>query len=320
MQENRSFTPDERRLLNQYMRQYDTTQNQISRLLDSLEIINNNISNVIYLSSNNVNNGNSNNINPSLFNNSFSNSNFNSNNFRNNYNPDFSHARNSRTSGNPGRNRRVSLDYTQPATNTTNATNATSTTARVYYDYSTPIETSTYENTLGSSITNLLQTFLDTPITVRPTAQQISNACIDISYSLITDPCSNDCPISLDTFTDLDTVTQIKQCKHIFKPQSLSTWFETNTRCPVCRYDIRNYVEPITPDNNISTESNLETGNNETISPTRQSVLRNELRNFINRTSDANLVPINSSGMTTSNNRTYYDSSNNVFYFETILR
>ena len=36
-------------------------------------------------------------------------------------------------------------------------------------------------------------------------------------------------------------VSVIRQCNHIFKTEELNTWFRSNCRCPVCRYDIRNY-------------------------------------------------------------------------------
>jgi len=33
----------------------------------------------------------------------------------------------------------------------------------------------------------------------------------------------------------------IRHCRHIFNTNSLISWFNTNCKCPVCRYDIRNY-------------------------------------------------------------------------------
>ena len=34
----------------------------------------------------------------------------------------------------------------------------------------------------------------------------------------------------------------ISQCNHIFSANELLNWFNSNVRCPMCRYDIRNYV------------------------------------------------------------------------------
>ncbi len=36
-------------------------------------------------------------------------------------------------------------------------------------------------------------------------------------------------------------VTVIRYCGHIFNSDEVNRWFRTNCRCPVCRYDIRNY-------------------------------------------------------------------------------
>ena len=45
----------------------------------------------------------------------------------------------------------------------------------------------------------------------------------------------------MDTFNDNDTVTIIRHCGHIFNSDEITTWFHSNCRCPVCRYDIRNF-------------------------------------------------------------------------------
>ena len=36
-------------------------------------------------------------------------------------------------------------------------------------------------------------------------------------------------------------VSVIRVCGHIFKTEDLNTWFRSNCKCPICRYDIRNY-------------------------------------------------------------------------------
>lgn len=45
----------------------------------------------------------------------------------------------------------------------------------------------------------------------------------------------------MDDFNDNETVTIIRHCGHIFNSDELTTWFQSNCRCPVCRYDIRNF-------------------------------------------------------------------------------
>jgi len=82
------------------------------------------------------------------------------------------------------------------------------------------------------------------PITVRPTQAQIENATSSLVYGEIIDPINTSCPISLETFSETSEVTMIKHCKHIFNKQNLMSWFNGNCKCPVCRYDIRNYINP----------------------------------------------------------------------------
>lgn len=50
-----------------------------------------------------------------------------------------------------------------------------------------------------------------------------------------------ECPITLEQFQEGEQVCRIIPCGHIFKETSLTRWFYRNNRCPVCRYDIRNY-------------------------------------------------------------------------------
>jgi hypothetical protein len=81
------------------------------------------------------------------------------------------------------------------------------------------------------------------PAQVFPTREQIENATRIVSFCDIIRPINTSCPISLDTFNDSEQVMVIRHCGHIFKPESLNTWFRSNCVCPVCRYDIRDYVQ-----------------------------------------------------------------------------
>ena len=47
------------------------------------------------------------------------------------------------------------------------------------------------------------------------------------------------CPISLDDFNNGDQLLRIRRCGHVFGNLSLRSWFNSNVRCPVCRFDIR---------------------------------------------------------------------------------
>lgn len=69
------------------------------------------------------------------------------------------------------------------------------------------------------------------PVPVVPSAQQIQAA----TESNV--PVSNEtCAICQDTIVN---ATRIRQCGHVFHENCISQWFSMNTRCPVCRHDIR---------------------------------------------------------------------------------
>jgi len=113
------------------------------------------------------------------------------------------------------------------------------------------IENVEYYNTADSSnpstirdYTQLLQTFFS-PVAIRPSENQIQHAVRTIPYSNIENPLNNSCPISLENFTNNDEVSQIIHCGHIFSREPLQHWFQSNVRCPVCRYDIRTNNEDL---------------------------------------------------------------------------
>lgn len=46
------------------------------------------------------------------------------------------------------------------------------------------------------------------------------------------------CPITHEDFQIGEDLCQIMHCGHYFRPNMLRRWFDTNSTCPVCRYDI----------------------------------------------------------------------------------
>jgi len=101
-------------------------------------------------------------------------------------------------------------------------------------------DTVTQPERLSGVFSNLFQSFFD-PVLIYPTASQIDTATRNVLYRDIVSPINNSCPISMDTFNDNQTVTIIRHCGHIFNTNEINTWFRSNCKCPVCRYDIRNY-------------------------------------------------------------------------------
>ncbi len=79
-------------------------------------------------------------------------------------------------------------------------------------------------------------------VVIRPSEEQIRNATRSIIYSPNNTHINNStCPITLEPFEEQQMLTQIMYCGHVFSQEGISRWFEGNVRCPVCRYDIRNY-------------------------------------------------------------------------------
>jgi Ring finger domain len=131
-------------------------------------------------------------------------------------------------------------------------------------------------------LTSTIRNFYD-PIVVRPTEAQIENAINRTTFGSIENPINTECPISLERFEEGSNVTQIAHCGHIFTPSELTLWFNNNVRCPVCRYDIRNYNASSARENPVTETNTTDTSGNTNINqPT--DIQRNVLSNFDNDT------------------------------------
>lgn len=81
-----------------------------------------------------------------------------------------------------------------------------------------------------------------------PTNDQINRATLNTVFSHIISPVNATCPISRDEFNDDSEITMIRGCNHIFNRESLRQWFVSNSTCPMCRGDIREYrTQPSQP-------------------------------------------------------------------------
>ena len=101
-------------------------------------------------------------------------------------------------------------------------------------------------------------------VIVHPTENEILNATELINYNEIAEYNNNTCPITLEEFNHGERICQIKHCGHIFREEALRNWFRRNVRCPVCRYDIRNYV---------NTTRNSDISNNDLSGNTRTNIV-----------------------------------------------
>jgi hypothetical protein len=90
---------------------------------------------------------------------------------------------------------------------------------------------------------SMLASFLD-PIEIHPTPAQIEDSTRVVRFGDIVNAMNDSCPISLNRFEENDSVTVIRHCNHIFNSAELNNWFLGSCKCPVCRYDIRTYIEP----------------------------------------------------------------------------
>ena len=103
------------------------------------------------------------------------------------------------------------------------------------------IETNTQNEENNTQLVNDDFTNFMTPVVIRPSLEQINTATVTSSFDLIENPLNTCCPISTVEFRNEDIVTKILYCGHIFLKIELENWFRSNVRCPLCRYDIRNY-------------------------------------------------------------------------------
>ena len=92
-------------------------------------------------------------------------------------------------------------------------------------------------------------------VVVNPTEEQINNATRTITYDESIELINHRCPISLADFEEGEDIQQIIYCGHCFCEESIQNWFRTNVRCPVCRYDIRDYSHPDIYDASLNSQT-----------------------------------------------------------------
>lgn len=147
-------------------------------------------------------------------------------------------------------NRNYSRNYTYARTNSQNHGSARRTyidrveePAMYFFDASHNIQRNSefiQRPTRNNTFDTLLNAFLE-PVPTYPGTLQVEIATRNVRYGDIVSPMNTSCPISLEIFTADDIVTIICYCGHIFMATEIHNWFSSNCRCPVCRYDIREY-------------------------------------------------------------------------------
>jgi len=140
-----------------------------------------------------------------------------------------------------------------------------------------------------------------TNVVVRPSERQITEATRNITYDENEEYNNISCPITMEDFNNGEQVFQIKHCGHNFREDALRNWFRTNVRCPVCRYDIRDYTISDNSGNIVNDISgNIDMSNNETF--TNRNTPNNEnIDNSGNRTMPTNIRSTRLSSVDLSN-------------------
>ena len=96
----------------------------------------------------------------------------------------------------------------------------------------------------------------------------------------------------MNDFTGDDSILRIRQCGHIFREMNLRRHFRNSPRCPICRFDIRDYIVPendytnrVIRNNEQSNNENSSSINSESLTRNRSSSIRNNRyvsENFMN--------------------------------------
>jgi len=146
------------------------------------------------------------------------------------------------------------------------------------FDSIFPIVTGTNENTRGTHTffnnNNNIFDNLFTDVLVVPSQTQIERGTRIQNFGEIETPINSSCPITLERFENTTEVAEILGCGHLFNHTSLFAWFRNNTRCPICRYDIRTYIAT-----NVSEEIS---SNELTSSPNEHNTIQDISLNHVN--------------------------------------
>lgn len=190
----------------------------------------------------------------------------------------------------------------------------------------------------ASTSTDFINSFMNmmdfqSNVPIIPTREQIISATREIQFDEIENPINATCPISLETFQETDIVTQILYCGHNFNTRQLNTWFQSNVRCPMCRYDIRDYDVPLERAPETPTTEPLDTSNNHVNNNSERRTrfsqrppFESSINNIATNLSTIAMDTINDLFERNNNNfeengesRFLFDPSNNILLFETIV-
>jgi len=106
---------------------------------------------------------------------------------------------------------------------------------------------------MSNEMLNNIQEIYSSALTTTTTDLMTSETTRHL-FQDIENPLNTDCPIRLDPFEPNSDVVRINRCGHIFNRSELSNWFRTNSRCPLCRTELR----PSQQQEHVEQDSSLE--------------------------------------------------------------
>jgi len=92
--------------------------------------------------------------------------------------------------------------------------------------------------TIETNIINALFGMMNRPAERRLTPEQLNECVETVTFGSIVRPINNVCSITHDAFEPNHQVSRIRQCGHIFNPDSLTQWLRINNTCPTCRHNL----------------------------------------------------------------------------------
>jgi len=118
-------------------------------------------------------------------------------------------------------------------------------------------------------------------VIIRPITTQILYATEIIVFDESMSNNNTTCPITLDPFENGEEICRIKHCSHLFKRRALHDWFRQNVRCPICRFDIRDYhVHEEAGNDEVIEDDEEDVVEEIIIEPVRQPIVNPFTRNF----------------------------------------
>ena len=92
-------------------------------------------------------------------------------------------------------------------------------------------------------------------VVISPTQREINDATETFTNTDSSNLSYPNCPITMEEFVVGDRLCRIHHCGHLFHESAIMNWFRHHVRCPMCRYDIREYTQQsvyIDPSQNIA--------------------------------------------------------------------